>query len=215
MKRFVPVFRNKPWESGVSVLHLYVVPDPAVDKALFALIAACRTVLQDYPVWCLPDDRIHITVEMDAAAPSEQITQAQRAQLISELEARLAGIDPFTVLCGSPIANRSGALLDTYPDHQLTALQNLARAALWEVHDAPAISHDGGRGHMSLGYAFDEADSDPLQSALRRITPSHAPLTVSRLHLLDVRWTAHPRPDGGVRWEMTWELLAAIPLGKP
>ncbi|MFE7272557.1 hypothetical protein [Streptomyces sp. NPDC057623] len=105
--------------------------------------------------------------------------------------------------------------LDTYPDQGLTALQNLSRAALWEVHDSPAIAHEGGRGHAALGYAYDSADSDPLQSALRRISPSHARLTVSHLHLLDVRWTAHPVPDGGVRWEMTWEPLAALPLGKP
>lgn len=112
-------------------------------------------------------------------------------------------------------ATCTGAVLDTYPDQGLTALQHLSRAALWEVHDSPAIAHEGGRGHAALGYAYGSADSDPLQSALRRISPSHARLTVSHLHLLDVRWTAHPVPDGGVRWEMAWEPLAALPLGKP
>ncbi|WP_416976963.1 hypothetical protein [Streptomyces sp. T028] len=41
MKPLIPTFRNQPWESGVSALHLYVVPDPAVDTELFALVA-CR-----------------------------------------------------------------------------------------------------------------------------------------------------------------------------
>ncbi|MCC9706111.1 MULTISPECIES: hypothetical protein [Streptomyces] len=213
MKPFIPTFRNQPWESGVSVLHLYVVPDPAVDTELFDLIAACRTTMQHYPIWCLPDDLVHITIEMDAAAPSQEISAARRALLISELKAGLRSFEPFTVLCGSPIAGRSGAVLDTHPDQGLTALQNLARAALWQVHDSPAIAHDGGRGHASLGYAHGTADSDPLQSALRQIHPSHAPLTVSQLHLLDVRWTAHPTPDGGARWEMTWEPVAVLPLG--
>ncbi|MFE9597141.1 hypothetical protein [Streptomyces hokutonensis] len=212
MKPFVPVYRGKPWVSGVSVLHLYVVPDPEVDKDLLALIAACRPVLDDYPIWCLPDDLVHITIEMDAAAPSHQISTAQRAALIAELEVLLADFRSFTVLCGSPIANRTGALLDAYPDVGIRALQNLAGAALRRVHDTPAIALHGGRGHMALGYAYETADSDPLQSGLRAITPSHATLAVSRLHLLDVRWTAHHEPDGSVRWEMTWEPVAILPL---
>ncbi|WP_181810982.1 hypothetical protein [Streptomyces ipomoeae] len=36
---------------------------------------------------------------------------------------------------------------------------------------------------------------------------------MSQLHLLDVRWTAHPIPDGGARWEMAWEPVAVLPLG--
>ncbi|MEU5633758.1 hypothetical protein ACH47C_17705 [Streptomyces rishiriensis] len=215
MKPFVPVFQHREWVSGARALHLCILPDPAVDTELFALVAACRTAMQGYPIWCLPDDLLHITVEMDAWATSDHIGVAQRADLVAALTNRLSDFDPFTLLCGSPIVNRTGTLLDTYPDQPFTALQNLARAALWEVHDSPAVAHDSGRGHASLGYAYGEADSDPLQSALRRITPSHAPLTVSRLHLLDVEWTAHPVPDGGVRWEMIWEPLAAIPLGKP
>ncbi|MFJ2812155.1 hypothetical protein [Streptomyces sp. NPDC087294] len=213
MKPFEPVFQRRPWVSGSSALSLYVLPSPAVDTELFNLVAACRAVLEEYPVWCLPDDLIHITIEISSWATSEHISTMQRTRLVSALTARLAGLDPFTVLCGSPVANRSGALLDTHPDQGLTALQNLSRAALWEVHDSPAIAHEGGRGHAALGYAYGCADSDPLQSALRRISPSHAPLTVSSLHLLDVSWTAHPRPDGGVRWEMDWDPVAVIPLG--
>ncbi|MFD4561237.1 2'-5' RNA ligase family protein [Streptomyces sp. NPDC058469] len=173
----------------------------------------CREVLGDYPIWCVPDDLVHITVETDASAPSTDISPAERTRLIAALKARLTRFEPITVLCGSPLANRTGAVLDTHPDQGLVALRNLVRAALWEVHDTSAIAHGGGRGHASLGYAYDGADSDPLQSALRRISPSHAPLTVSQLHLLDVCWTAHPSPDGGVRWEMSWEPVARIPLG--
>jgi hypothetical protein len=110
-------------------------------------------------------------------------------------------------------ATCTGAVLDTHPDQGLVALRNLVRRALWEARDTSAIAHEGGRAHASMAYAFDHADSDPLQSALRRISPSHAPLTVSRLHLLDVRWTAHPRADGGVRWEMDWDPVAVLPLG--
>ncbi len=110
-------------------------------------------------------------------------------------------------------ATWTGAILDTYPDLGLSALRNLVRNALWEVHDGPAITDSGGRGHASLGYAYGNADSDPLQSALRKITPSHAPLAVSHLDLLDVRWTAHPAPGDSVRWKMSWDPIARLPLG--
>ncbi|WP_340375706.1 2'-5' RNA ligase family protein [Streptomyces sp. SS7] len=212
MKQFVPTFRGQEWESGAGALHLYVRPEP-VDREFHDLAAACREVLGDYPIWCVPDDLVHITIEMDAAAPSTDISTTERTRLITTLKDRLTRIEPFTVLCGSALANRTGAILDTHPDQGLVALQNLVRSALWEAHDTSAIAHEGGRGHASLGYAYDQADSDPLQSALRRISPSHAPLTVSRLHLLDVRWTAHPRADGGVRWEMDWDPVAVLPLG--
>lgn len=107
MKPFEPVFQRRPWVSGSSALSLYVLPAPAVDTELFDLVAECRTALQEYPIWCLPDDLIHITIEIDAWATSEHISASQRTRLISALTARLAGLDPFTVLCGSPIANRS------------------------------------------------------------------------------------------------------------
>ncbi|MGI5457616.1 hypothetical protein ACQEWB_31490 [Streptomyces sp. CA-249302] len=212
MKSFTPTFRGQDWESGAGALHLYVRPDEA-DTEFHDLVAACREALDGYPVWCVPDDLVHITVEMDASAPSSDIGAAERTRLITALKGELKHIEPFTVLCGSPLANRAGAVLDTHPDQGLVALRNLTRRALWEARDTSAIAHEGGRGHASLGYAFDSADSDPLQSALRRISPSHAPLTVSRLHLLDVRWTAHPRADGGVRWEMDWDPVAVLPLG--
>ncbi|MBZ3904500.1 2'-5' RNA ligase family protein [Streptomyces griseiscabiei] len=212
MKAFTPAFRGQEWESGAGAFHLYVRPEGA-DTAFHDLVAACREALGGYPVWCVPDDLVHITVEMDASAPSSDISAAERTRLITALKDALKHIEPFTVLCGSPLANRAGVVLDTHPDQSLVALRNLARRALWEARATSAIAHEGARAHASVGYAYGSADSDPLQSTLRRISPSHALLTVSRLHLLDVRWTAHPRADGGVRWEMDWDPVAVLPLG--
>ncbi len=39
MKPFVPVFQHREWVSGARALHLYILPDPAVDTELFALVA--------------------------------------------------------------------------------------------------------------------------------------------------------------------------------
>lgn len=69
--------------------------------------AAYRKEMEPYPIWPVPDELIHTTVEMDAWASAEQITSAQREHLVNVLTRRLAEIEPGTVWCGSPIVNRS------------------------------------------------------------------------------------------------------------
>jgi hypothetical protein len=66
--------------------------------------------------------------------------------------------------------------------------------------------------HMSLGYAYGTADSDPLQRALRRISPSHARFRITARHLLDVQVRERPQPDGRRGWELSWEPVAVVPL---
>lgn len=39
MRPFQPVFQGRPWVSGTSALHVYALPDPAVDGAFFDLVA--------------------------------------------------------------------------------------------------------------------------------------------------------------------------------
>jgi hypothetical protein len=58
------------------------------------------------------------------------------------------------------------------------------------------IQHDGGRHHMSLGYSWDTASSDTLQSALRRIAPSHAPFRIAHVYLVDVQFRKRARAHG-------------------
>ncbi len=53
-----------------------------------------------------------------------------------------------------------------------------------------------------------EADSDAAQRILRRVRPSHAPLHINAVHLVDV--TAQ---TGEQSKTVTWERLATIPLG--
>lgn len=67
---------------------------------------------------------------------------------------------------------------------------------------------------MAVGYSWDTADSDPLNSTLRAITPRRVPVTISRLHLLDVTFTQQPRADGHSSWEISWTPIAVLPLGR-
>lgn len=106
MKAFTPAFRGQEWDSGAGALHLYVRPEES-DTEFHDLAAACRETMGGYPIWCVPEDLVHITVEMDAAAPSANISTTERTRLITALEGELTRIEPFTLWCGSPLANRT------------------------------------------------------------------------------------------------------------
>ena len=89
-------------------------------------------------------------------------------------------------------------------------LQGRTRAAIRATRGDAALQHNGGRIHCSLGYSYDSASSDRLNSALRAPTPRRAPLYVDTLHLLNVRFEI-AQDTGG--WRLSWEPIAEIPLG--
>lgn len=218
MKRFAPSFRGAPWPDGHRVLHVYLLPALSINHELARLVAACHAAMRDYPITLLDDDHLHATVEMVADTSADHITEDERSALAIALHEHLADVPAFQVTAGSPIANKAGALLDLAPDEPLAELRQRVQAAFRQVRGPDVIQHDGGRHHISLGYAFDAADSDPLQSALRRISPSHAPFRVDAVHLLDVQFRErrHGGSAGPGAWEIFWDYLAAIPLkGRP
>ncbi|MEU6353117.1 2'-5' RNA ligase family protein [Streptomyces sp. NPDC047072] len=151
-----------------------------------------------------------MTIEMVADAPTPEISQAEQRALIDGLHKELADAAPFDTEVGPPIGNIAGAVLDVWPDAQAVALQERVRAVIRTNRGDTALQHAGGRLHMSLGYSYDSANSDSLNSRLRAITPRRAPMHVDTLHLLNVRF-AIASDTGG--WRMTWEPLAEIPLG--
>ncbi|WP_055530182.1 2'-5' RNA ligase family protein [Streptomyces graminilatus] len=213
MRKFVPQLQNAPWPDGARVLHAYLVPDLSVDHALARLAAACREAMRPYPITLLDDGLLHATVEMVADTTADRITAAERQDLVEALRGRLADMTPFQVTAGSPIANKAGALLDLGPDEPLIDLKGRVQDAFVEARGPAVIQHDGGRHHMSLGYSWDTADSDPLQSALRKISPSHVPFHVDRVHLLEVQFREHTRHGGKSAWELSWDPVAVIRLG--
>ncbi|WUT01067.1 2'-5' RNA ligase family protein [Streptomyces sp. NBC_00708] len=212
MKKFTPQFRGTAWQDGLKVLHVYLLPALAVDRELARLIAACHEAMAPYPITLLPDGLLHTTVEMIADTRADRIGAAERQDLVEALRKHIGDLAPFEITAGSPIANKAGALLDLAPDEPLVDLKGHVRDALIEARGRDVIQHDGGRPHMSLGYSWDTADSDSLQSALRRITPSHAPFHVSQVHLLEVGFDERPRDNDRTAWEITWNSVAVIPM---
>ncbi|MET7906544.1 hypothetical protein ABZS86_35880 [Streptomyces sp. NPDC005355] len=62
----------------------------------------------------------------------------------------------------------AGAVLDVWPDTQAVALQQRVRTAIRATRGDGALLHDGGRLHMSLGYSYAAANSDPLKERAER-----------------------------------------------
>ncbi|MFE6866221.1 2'-5' RNA ligase family protein [Kitasatospora sp. NPDC057692] len=212
MEKFVPKFQGAPWPDGARVLHVYAVPDLRTDRGLADLAGACRTAMRPYPITPLGDDTLHCTLDMIADTTSDRITPAERADLVAALREHLAATAPFEVTAGPPVANRAGAVLHLSPDHLLLDLRERVRDAIRRTRGPGALLHDGGRPHISLGYAWSEASSEDLRTALRRLSPGHAPVRVREVQLLDVRFRRHPRPGAETAWQLSWTPVATVPL---
>ncbi|MCC9309153.1 hypothetical protein LN042_19040 [Kitasatospora sp. RB6PN24] len=215
MERFIPQYQGTPWIDGASVLHVYACPQLEHEPALARLVGACRDAMRPFPITVMGDDTLHCTIEMVADTTADKISAEERGALVAALREHVASIGPVQVTLGSPIANRTGALLDVAPDEGLLALRERVREAIRSVRGPGALLHDGGRLHVSLGYSWAEGSSDALQTALRQISPSHAVVRFTDLHLLDVQFQQRPRANGASAWELSWQPVATIALPGP
>lgn len=100
----------------------------------------------------------------------------------------------------------SGAIRDLSSDEGIADLHRRVRSVLRTVRSPEACQYEWGVQHLTLGYAYAEADSDHAQRLLRRVRPSHAPLHIDEVHLADARADHQAR-------QITREQLARIPLG--
>jgi hypothetical protein len=215
MERFVPSFRGRPWRDGARALHVYAVPDLTVDQDLARLVGGVRAATKDFPILPPEDQYLHLTLDVVAADTAQNITDGQRTDLIGALLTSMAQFDAFTLTLGSPRAGRAGVLLDVSPDRDVDALRRVIRSAIQATVPSD-YTYPVAPVHMSLGYNYDTGDSDRLQSALRRIRPGHARMTVGSVQLVDVLFrTISPEgcPTGeGEAWDLSWDHLATIPL---
>lgn len=206
MKPFTFKHGDGPWPPGVSVLHVYAVPDLSRDTGLATLVRESQEALRDFPISPVRPEWLHITLDQVTGSHGELVTPQQRADLAAALTGRLAAAEPLTVVAGSVLSYASGAICDLAPDDGIVDLHQRVRSVIRQVCGPQACKYEWGIQHLTVGYAYAEADSDQAQRLLRRVRPSHAPLHIDEVHLVDVR------ADHGAR-EITWEHLARIPLG--
>jgi hypothetical protein len=193
------------WPEGVNVLYIFVVPDLTRDTALAALVHGGQSAVKELPITPVPDHWLHITIDQVTGAVGRSITQTERDDLAAALREELARVEPLTLTAGSMLSYASGLICDLSPDDGLTDLHHRVRSVINTVCPPEACRYEWGVQHMALGYAHGKADSDQVQRLLRRVRPSHAPLHIGEVHLVDV--TA----DHQIH-QITWEHLARIPL---
>jgi hypothetical protein len=110
----------------------------------------------------------------------------ERQLLAGELQTALAAVDPFTVMIGSCLSYGSGLIFDVFPDDHLGQLLDVVASVVRRVRGPAATAYDIGVPHLTLAYANGAADSDEIQRKLRRVRPSHAPMSIRSVHLVDV-----------------------------
>ncbi|MFD4814709.1 2'-5' RNA ligase family protein [Streptomyces sp. NPDC058418] len=147
-----------------------------------------------------------ITVDQITDAVGAGISPAARDALVEELGKRLADVEPFDIMIGSLESYATGVIADLHPDDQLAALHRAVREAIRTVRGDDAVRYPWGLQHLTISYAREEASSDDAQRILRRVRPSHAPLHVTEVQLVDVTADSTAKT-------ITWERLATVPLG--
>lgn len=198
---------DRLWPVGARVLQLYVLPDLSRDRQLAELVARCRAVLSDYPATDrpIPDEWLHVTIQPVNHGIYEPLEEATRQRLVDELASAFAPVPAFQTLVGSPLAYPTGAIADLADDAPFDDLIERARNVVTAVCGPEAAGFDTRPAHMTLAYARGEQDMAPVARKLRRVRPSHAPMTVDAVYLVAVEQV----PEDCV---YRWELVHRFPL---
>ncbi|MFF1422050.1 2'-5' RNA ligase family protein [Streptomyces sp. NPDC058280] len=206
MKPFIFKHADDLWPEADTLLHVYLGIDSDRDRALTTLVTRANEALKDFPLTPVPLPWLHVTIDQITDRHAALIPQHERDALVGELTKQLADFAPFEVQVGSLLAYHSGVIADLHPDEQLAALHHTVREAIRTVRGDDAVRYPWSLQHLTISYAREEASSDDAQRILRRVRPSHAPLHVTEVQLVDVTADSTAKT-------ITWERLATIPLG--
>jgi hypothetical protein len=206
MKPFQYQHADSDWNAEDTLLHVYVTVDVNENPELAALIQGGREALKDFPVSHVEDRWLHITIDQITDRPAALIPQHERDTLAAGLTESLAGFAPFEITIGSMLSYHSGLIADCHPDEELAVLHRRVRDAIRAIRGDDAVRYPWGVQHLTISYATEEASSDDAQRLLRRVRPSHAPLRIDAVHLVDVAADHEAKT-------ITWDHIASIPLG--
>lgn len=182
---------------------------PAHRNGTFPLgpyIRGVRAATKDDPLTHVGDDWFHMTLYQLSVKAGHLVTQEEREALAAALQRRLQAVEPFSITVGSALSYSSGIVFDLGPDEPLNALRDTVTAAVEDALGAEATEYSTGVLHLTESYANAEADSDQIQRRLGRVRPSHAPLHIDSVELVDVAADLD-------RKTITWKPIAKIPLG--
>ncbi|WP_414169133.1 hypothetical protein ACMATS_25020 [Streptoverticillium reticulum] len=213
MKPFTFQQGNDLWEEGKapSLAHAYVSVDLGRNPELAELVHGIRAATQADPLTHVGDDWFHITLYQLSSRPAAAVTVAERQTLTAELARQMQGIAPFTITVGSALAYGTGIIFDLGPDEPLNELRTAATRAFEVVFGTEATEYETGVLHLTESYASAEVDLDhfhQIHRRIRRVRPSHAPLCVDTVALVDV-------VANDAEKTITWKTWATIPLIAP
>jgi len=205
LKPFTFMHEQEPWPEGLTLLHVYVVADLARNPELATLIQGCRAATAGWPLAHVGDDWFHLTL-YQLGIPADQVTGPEREAIADALRSRLKDVPPFTITVGSALSYESGVVFDVGPDAPLNDLRERVAAAMRDARGPEASRYETGVLHLTESYATAEANSDQAQRKLRRVRPSHAPLLIDAVELVDVAAGLEAKT-------ITWKQVAQVPLG--
>lgn len=149
-------------------------------------IAGCQAALNGFPMTAVDPAWLHVTIAQISDAVGTTTTEDELLVLKTELQVALRSIPPFTLMVGSCLSYHSGSIFDLSPDGELNNVRDIVPEVIGRVRGPGAGAYDPRVLHMSLAYASGDADSDVVQHRLRRVRPSHAPMTIRSLWLVKV-----------------------------
>jgi hypothetical protein len=144
-----------------------------------------------------------------SSKPTSAVPAEERRALVAELTKQMRSTVPFTITVGSPLPYGSGLIFDLGPDEPLNDLRTAATRAFEVIRGTDATTYDTGVLHLTESYATAEVTLDhfhQIHRRVRRVRPSHAPLHIDSIQLVDVFADAQAKT-------ITWDDVARIPLG--
>jgi 2'-5' RNA ligase len=201
------------WGEGQTRWHVYVLPREG-DEALARLLRCSEQVsVQVAGDALVPTGAFaHATVQQ-VSLPAAEVPAEQIDALAGELRAALAQMDPFTVTVGNVFGTTGAVLADIdqdLPGEPWHALDQAVREAIRARFGEQALKYESPPPHITVAYCAKETDSGVVASQLRRwVRPSHAPMLVDTVWLLDVHQNVEQRT-----YTWSWETAVRIPLGR-
>lgn len=197
MKRYVFMYGDQPWPSGITTLQLYAPVSLESNPELAKLLPQWRAALDGAPVWLVEDEHLHVTLDMVSDAPAGEITSDERQALAASLRQTVAEFPVYQGRAGGCLAYSSGAVVDVSPAEPLRQLHLALRQAIHTARGPDSTGYRVPKAHISIAYANATADSDLYQSRLRQIDPNGAPLQLTEVQLVEA---GADQTTGQLRW---------------
>ena len=196
---------GRPWPTGASVLHVYAGVDFTLNPELAQLISRWREAIEADPIRPLADDALHITIDAITDTTASQVSAEERRELSNAIRTAVASAPVYRGFAAGCLSTSSGAVVNISPAQPLTELHYRVRAAIKDLRGPAAVQAAVSKAHISLGYCHQEVDSDVVQRHLRAVDPSHAPVVIDALQLVDV----HADTATG---DLAWHTVDTFPL---